>query len=195
MISPPKHKKNRGVIPMSFMQALETGLHFLSNRTKNLIRCRRQARAENLPEPKEPTVQTVTPIQQRVSVPSVRKSPSSQGRLASKLYGQMMNDKYDVTARHMAASELSFLRKRSDLTWLELGLPMHTQNHIKQVLALTPTASPKAPSRQTATRSERARALYEAGKYSELRQLKRKVKIGWEALGFNQAEISTITQS
>ena len=180
---------------MTFMRALESGLHYLSDRTKNIIRCRQQARSQSLTKTKEPTVQTVAPIPQRVTVPIVRKTTSNQARTASRLYGQMMNNDHPVSDRQVAANELSFLRKTSNLSWLELGLPMHTQNHIKQVLALAIPASPKAPGRQTATRSERARALYEAGKYSELRQFKRKVKIGWYSLGFNDFEISTITQS
>lgn len=59
----------------------------------------------------------------------------------------------------------------------------------------TPPAKAAAPTAsKTPTKAEEARALFDAGKLDDLRAFKKRVKKGWEILGFNSSEIKKITE-
>lgn len=56
----------------------------------------------------------------------------------------------------------------------------------------TPPAKAAPTASKTPTKAEEARALYDAGDMEALRAFKKRVKKGWEVLGFNSSEIEKI---
>ena len=56
----------------------------------------------------------------------------------------------------------------------------------------TPPAKAAPSASKTPTKAEEARALYDAGDMEALRAFKKRVKKGWEVLGFNSSEIEKI---
>ena len=76
--------------------------------------------------------------------------------------------------------------------------PSKPKTEAKPKTKATPSAKVKAPVAPTAsktpTKAEEARALFEAGKLDDLRAFKKRVKKGWEVLGFSSAEIKKITE-
>lgn len=63
----------------------------------------------------------------------------------------------------------------------------------KTVKATPPAKSPVAPTAsKTPTKAEEARALYDANKLDDLRAFKKRVKKGWNVLGFSPSEIAKI---
>lgn len=62
----------------------------------------------------------------------------------------------------------------------------------KKKAAVTPPAPATPTSSKTPTKAEEARALYDAGNMEALRAFKKRVKKGWEVLGFNSSEIEKI---
>ena len=70
--------------------------------------------------------------------------------------------------------------------------PAPAKEPAKKKAAATPPAPATPTSSKTPTKAEEARALYDAGNMEALRAFKKRVKKGWEVLGFNSSEIEKI---
>ena len=70
--------------------------------------------------------------------------------------------------------------------------PAPAKEPAKKKAAATPPAPAAPTSSKTPTKAEEARALYDAGDMEALRAFKKRVKKGWEVLGFNSSEIEKI---
>lgn len=70
--------------------------------------------------------------------------------------------------------------------------PAPAKEPAKKKAAATPPAPATPTSSKTPTKAEEARALYDAGDMNALRDFKKRVKKGWEVLGFNSSEIEKI---
>ena len=70
--------------------------------------------------------------------------------------------------------------------------PAPAKEPAKKKAAAIPPAPAAPTSSKTPTKAEEARALYDAGDMNALRDFKKRVKKGWEVLGFTSSEIEKI---
>jgi hypothetical protein len=115
--------------------------------------------------------------------------PSARQQKARELMS-VIDDSQDGTHRKSAAEQLLNLKKTAKVGWDRLGITAGQVEDIQAAAAWEPPAKPE-PVREE-TRGETARRLFQTKDFAGLWAFKRKAKVSWEALGFNNAEENTI---
>lgn len=140
---------------------------------------------------------------------------TSKAARAAQLY-EIVTTSTDPVHRREAARQLLDLKKTSKKSWAVLGME-GTDAWLKGITDLANSEPPQAPTPTeapakakakpavrkatvvsslapfpTGTRSEIAKALASQGRWSELGDFQKKAKVGWDRLGFSEAEIPLI---
>lgn len=168
--------------------------------------------------PVAPAIDAVAEVMAKVVHPEPAKSGFSRREVADELYSYLMKA-VNLNVRKSAAHDLLTLKKKSKVSWDALGLPSNILIEIERVIAEelplvtqpTKKASPKPATKQKAkaspqaksaptvtatvtgeTRSQKARRLFNDQNWLGLSELKRKSKVGYDVLGFSEANIIII---
>ncbi len=163
----------------------------------------------------KPVEDAVTQVMAKVVHPTPAKSAYNRRDAAAELKA-ILDGQGALNHRQQAATDLLALKKKSKVSWSGLGLPESVLVTIEITLAEKPApiakkASPKPATKQPSktapkvsskpiasapvsgeTRSQKARRLFNNQDWLGLTELKRKSKVGYDVLGFNQANIITI---
>lgn len=167
---------------------------------------------------KKPKMRRATSIE-RTKRPEPKQAPAVDPRKVSKEVTQTktraqkikdlvatMDDKaFSRSVRAKAALDLIQLRKQAKKSWDALGYPQLDDLSLQQSADLLSKPAAKkvtkpkkakttfaAKAQPGTTVSDEARKLFDAHKWAELKAFKSKKKKGWSALGFTDAETTTI---
>jgi hypothetical protein len=116
-------------------------------------------------------------------------APNARQQQARELMS-VIDDSQDGAHRKAAADKLLALKKTAKVGWDKLGI---TAGQVEDIQAASAWIAPvKAEPVVEETRTDKAKRLFKEKNFNELWDMKRKAKVSWETLGFNEAQIKTI---
>lgn len=172
-------------------------------------------RATSIERAKRPEPKQAPAVDPRKVSKEVTQTKTRTQRI-KELVAALNSSDHVASARAQAALDLIELRKTAKKSWAALGYSSLTDEYLQGEatrLAAAPAPKPKPAAKKVAkpkkakpkakttfaakakpgtTVSDEARKLFDAQKWAELKAFKSKKKKGWSALGFTDAETTTI---
>lgn len=162
---------------------------------------------ETMIEPAEQPSELVDPKKLAKNQTDGKPVVGSRQQKAQTIYGMVLDLNRTHEQRTKSADELKAFKKSSKVSWASLGF---TQQQVEGLDTLAPDRAaplpkpipaPAAPTPKASSpslgktgnrRQQDARTQFDLQNWPNLVALKKKAKVGWAALGFNQAEIDLI---
>lgn len=107
----------------------------------------------------------------------------------------VIDDSSDYHHRKAAALKLIEHKKKSKVSWANLGISEGAVAEIEAAAQWVPARTTSITAPVAETRNVRARRLFKEKNWNELWDLKRKSKISWLQLGFSEKEIDLINKN